>query len=975
MTSIKVPLLRFQSRRTFVPIGMQRGSRRLIAAFLGAVALIAATLLTLAAGSASAATKPAAVYTEGLHFATGTIVDPVGRQWISDHNAGFCRLTPPTADGPGTIEHPQTASDMTTERTCLGGLLPNAAAGPDAAQAASFLDPSPEFPGSGDEVVFIPDRAAPSAEVYRAHWNADSEKFELDLDAHPEDAIAMNADPARPDRTRPFWSSIGPDNNVYVVFQASGTVQRIINAASDQPTAQLVGTTSDGDGAAAVAVGYDSANALTAYVAEAGGITQLRNLSSPVPTVAAATPTPFAVPGGPPSAIAYDRFNGHHTLYAGVANATLLTDLGIDSVYSFDTSAAQPSAQLVADGFTSVSGMSVRPDSTLFVLDEPAIVIPGEPIGVGHMFEIGRPVARIVSGPSNLPGRPADQSLTADPNPTFTITGEFTTQCSLVPVGHATVYHPCDPSAPFVATDFDPDTPGDQPAVEGDRYRFSVRSENGATVGLVDSKVFAVDVTAPAKPAIVKPTDGQQTKAAPFFVFSGEEGATFTCTFDSDAPVPCESHRNRDFTGRSGPHTVSITATDAAGNTSVSSDTIGFTVDGTLPVVTIAGPQGPTTATTARWDFTSSEAGVQFGCRLDGGDFALCTSDGQAGVKEYTGLAEGEHTLEVHALDGAGNLGPTARRTIIVDTTPPVVTRNWPTTTGASPAFAFVADSPATFTCTLAGPAAEGPVACDSPKRYAGLPAGDYTFTLRTVDHAGNETVHAHAFTVLGTGTGNQDLTGPAIAISAPAEGGQTKGTTDVTFSVSDPTGPIAFRCSVDGQPLPTCSSPQRLSGLAKGTHTFSVTATDGVGNGSQLTRTWTVSSSGSGGLDTQAAGAAVTTAVTVRTAQAATLATRGLPITIDPPAGTRVVRVRLFQALTGGAGSGPRARGAATAYRPVITVYRATKGGQRFRYTLRQRTVRKALRRGGRFLIEVKSGPDRRHLGATSNKRFSVKR
>jgi hypothetical protein len=947
---------------------------------------IAAVLLTLGAGSASAATKPAARYTEGLHFATGTIIDPVGRQWISDHNSGFCRVTPPTADGPGTIEHPEIASDTTTTRTCLGGLRPNAAPGPDAAQAASFLDPSPEFPGSGDEVVFIPDRAAPSAEVYRAHWNADSEKFELDLDAHPEDAIAMNADPARPDRSRPMWSSIGPDNNVYVVFQASGTVQRIINAGSSQPTAQLVGTTSDGGGAGAVAVGYDASNALTAYVAEPAGITQLRNLSARVPTVTAATPAPFTVPGGPPSAIAYDRFNGHRKLYAGTANATLLTDFGIDSVYSFDTSAASPGPQLVADGFTSVSGMSVRPDSTLFVTDEPALIIPGEPIGVGNMYEIGRPVARIVTGPSNLPGRPADASLTADPNPRFTFTGEFTTKCSLVPVGHAQVFQPCDPSAPFTASDFDPDAAGDQPAAEGTRYRFSVRSENGPSVGLVDSKVFGVDASAPAKPSIDKPANGAMTKAMPYFVFSGEAGATYACTFDGEAAVPCESDRNRDFTGRSGPHTLSITATDAAGNTSVASDTITFTVDGKLPVVTLSGPQGPTQATAARWDYTSDEPGVRFGCRLDDADFALCSSNGVTGFQEFTGLSEGEHTYEVHAIDEAGNLGPAARRTIIVDTTDPVVTRNWPATTGADPAFAFAADSPATFTCTLAGPVSQGPVACASPKRFAGLPAGDYTFTLRTVDHAGNDTVDTHTFTVLGAGTGDQDLTGPQIAIAAPAEGGQTKGTLDVLFSVEDPTGPIAFQCSVDGEVLPSCSSPQRLSGLAKGTHTFTVSATDGVGNTSQLTRTWTVSSSGSGGLDTPAAPAAaaapapvaaagLTTGLTVRTVQATTLATSGLPLTIDPPAGTRVVQVSLFQALGTGKGKGPRARGASTAYKRVARVYILTSGGQKFRYTLRDRTVRKLLRRGGSFLVEVKAGPDRRHLGAASNKRFSVKR
>src|SRR4029077_1282018 len=99
--------------------------------------------------------------------------------------------------------------------------------------------------------------------------------------------------------------------------------------------------------------------------------------------------------------------------------------------------------------------------NTLFVMDEPAIVIPGEPMGVGHMFEIGRPAARIISGPSNLEGRPGDQGLTADRTPAFTFTGEFTTQRPLCPVGHPTVFEPCDPSVPFVATDFDPDTEGD----------------------------------------------------------------------------------------------------------------------------------------------------------------------------------------------------------------------------------------------------------------------------------------------------------------------------------------------------------------------------------------------------------------------------------------------------------------------------------------------------------------------------------
>ena len=72
--------------------------------------------------------------------------------------------------GSGHIEHPQLPGDAGA-RTCLGGLLPDAGTGPDAAGQPVLVDPTPDWPGSGDEVALIPDGASPSSEVVRAQWN------------------------------------------------------------------------------------------------------------------------------------------------------------------------------------------------------------------------------------------------------------------------------------------------------------------------------------------------------------------------------------------------------------------------------------------------------------------------------------------------------------------------------------------------------------------------------------------------------------------------------------------------------------------------------------------------------------------------------------------------------------------------------------------------------------------------------------
>ena len=76
------------------------------------------------------------------------------------------------------------------------------------------------------------------------------------------------------------------------------------------------------------------------------------------------------------------------------------------------------------------------------------------------------------------------------------------------------------------------------------------------------------------------------------------------------------------------------------------------------PVTTItAGPKDKTKKKQATFEFTADDAGATFGCSLDGGAFAACSSPDALKVKK------GKHHFEVRAADAGGNVGPAATDT------------------------------------------------------------------------------------------------------------------------------------------------------------------------------------------------------------------------------------------------------------------------------------------------------------------------
>src|SRR5262249_32545902 len=84
------------------------------------------------------------------------------------------------------------------------------------------------------------------------------------------------------------------------------------------------------------------------------------------------------------------------------------------------------------------------------------------------------------------------------------------------------------------------------------------------------------------------------------------------------------------------------------------------------------------------------------------------------------------------------------------------------------------------------------------------------------------------------------DTKPPSSSVTSGPSG--TTNSTSATFEFAA-TEPATFECSFDTAPFAACTSPMPYTGLADGSHTFRVRATDTAGNAepSPAERTWTI--------------------------------------------------------------------------------------------------------------------------------------
>jgi hypothetical protein len=350
------------------------------------------------------------------------------------------------------------------------------------------------------------------------------------------------------------------------------------------------------------------------------------------------------------------------------------------------------------------------------------------------------------------------------------------------------------------------------------------------------SRSWTVDTVAPQVNITSGPNPGSVTSSTTAsFTVTASESAQFFCSLDGAPATSCGgpgiTSIGRAYPGlANGSHTFTVYASDTRLTGASVSRT--WTVDTVPPSApTFAGgPSGPWGSASASFSFTGPVDAASFRCSLDGAAATACTSP-----VVFPSLGDGAHTVQVTALDVAGNESAAAARTWTTDTVAPAA----PSITGGPSGITVSRSAILTFTgpgdaasfrCRLDGAAA---TACTSPVAYTALADGAHTVTVTALDAAGNESATApRAWTVDGTAPNARLLRGPAARTTARV----------ATFRFSS-TEAGTFQCKLDRGAWKACGSPKTYRKLKPGRHTFQVRARDAAGNldATPAKKTWRI--------------------------------------------------------------------------------------------------------------------------------------
>ena len=314
------------------------------------------------------------------------------------------------------------------------------------------------------------------------------------------------------------------------------------------------------------------------------------------------------------------------------------------------------------------------------------------------------------------------------------------------------------------------------------------------------------------------------------------------CRLD-DAPFePCVDGTTTYWDVADGEHTFAVRAIDAAGNIDATPATWTWVVDATAPETTVdAGPDwvADTVTFTYHGDAPGGSPVWAFECRLDGGLFERCPADGRT----YAGLAGGEHTFEVAAVDTVGSMDPSpATRTVHVDVDGPETDLAGPPSPASDTTAHFVysgdplGSSPVIgFDCRLDGGDFEScPV---EGTLYEGMTDGWHRVEARAVDAVGNvDTTPSEYWWIV-------DTTGPGTSIDT-GPNAQTAFTAAFFTFHGDPLGGTeiaGFECAVDGGPFEGCQRTGHwVWDRTNGEHTLAVRALDEAGHADPTPAVWT---------------------------------------------------------------------------------------------------------------------------------------
>ena len=435
-------------------------------------------------------------------------------------------------------------------------------------------------------------------------------------------------------------------------------------------------------------------------------------------------------------------------------------------------------------------------------------------------------------------------------------------------------------------------------------YQFTARATDGAGNQGPLSAAFQVtiDATAPGAPTFGSVTDnvapviglvadnGSSNDPTLSIDGTAEAGSTVT-VYDTDGTTVVGTGV---ATGGAGPiitsplsegaHTLTLKATDAAGNQSAASTPFHVTIDTVAPaapvIVSVTDDVAPVTGAVADNGSSNDPTPTIGGTAEAGSTVTIYDTDGTTvlGTGVATGgaftittsvLGEGAHTLTARASDAAGNQSAASTAfQVIIDTVAPVAPVIVSVTDDVAPVTGLVANNGSSNdpTLTIGGTAeagstvtvydTDGTTVLGTGVATGGaftittsaLGEGAHALTARATDAAGNQGASSTAFHV------TIDTVAPvAPSITAFSDDSGTVGdhlTNDRTLTLSGTAGAAGNTVEIfrDGVSIGTTVadidgdwSLADASSLADGAYQFTARATDGAGNQGPLSAAFQV--------------------------------------------------------------------------------------------------------------------------------------
>jgi hypothetical protein len=384
-------------------------------------------------------------------------------------------------------------------------------------------------------------------------------------------------------------------------------------------------------------------------------------------------------------------------------------------------------------------------------------------------------------------------------------------------------------------------------------------SVGGSTVSaIVTGSGIGTDTTLPTV-AIISPTSSAtHTTSAASLSLGGTAGDNVGVTQVSWANSRggggnATGTTNWSATGialQTGSNVLTVTARDAAGNTSTATLTVTRTISDTVaPTIAITSP-----TTSPSFSTNTASLGIA-GTAADTVGVTQVTwtnSRGGNGVASGTTtwsataipLQAGANVITVTANDAAGN-SSTATLTVTLnavvnDTTPPSVT----IAPLAAAAPRAVTASPLTLTGTASDNIGVTQVTWTNNRGGGGTAAGTTSWTASAITlQAGSNVITVRARDAAGNvGSASvtvdrSDTVPPSVAVTAPTAGARVRGTVSVSASATDDVGVAAVRFKIDGVDVgaeltrPPYTLSWNTTTTTDGAHIVTAVARDGAGN------------------------------------------------------------------------------------------------------------------------------------------------